>query len=54
LTPDGEHTLLRLTHRGLPDDATTDHVNGWNYYLGRLEKVVDGVDPGPDSVNLGP
>jgi uncharacterized protein YndB with AHSA1/START domain len=54
LTPDGEQTLLRLTHRGLPDDAIGDHVNGWNYYLGRLEKVVDGVDPGPDSANLGP
>ena len=54
LTPEGEQTLLRLTHRGLPDDAIGDHVNGWNYYLGRLEKVVDGVDPGPDSVSLGP
>jgi uncharacterized protein YndB with AHSA1/START domain len=54
LTAEGEQTLLRLTHRGLPDDAASDHVNGWNYYLGRLEKVIDGVDPGPDSANLGP
>lgn len=52
LTPDGEHTLLRLVHRGLPDDAIGDHLGGWNYYLGRLEMVIDGVDPGPDSVNL--
>lgn len=52
LTPDGEYTLLRLTHRGLPDDAIGDHLGGWNYYLRRLEMVIDGVDPGPDSVNL--
>jgi uncharacterized protein YndB with AHSA1/START domain len=48
LTPVGEHTVVRLTHRGLPDDAINDHLNGWTFYLERLEKVLDGVDPGPD------
>ena len=52
LTPVGDHTLLRLTHRGLPTDAMSDHLRGWNYYLGRLEMVIDGVDPGPDAPNL--
>ena len=52
LTPQGKSTLVRLTHRGLPDDAISDHVRGWSYYLDRLQKVVDGIDPGPDSPNL--
>jgi uncharacterized protein YndB with AHSA1/START domain len=52
LTPQGKSTLVRLTHRGLPDDAISDHVRGWIYYLDRLQKVVDGIDPGPDSPNL--
>lgn len=52
LTPDGERTLLRLVHRGLPDDAISDHLGGWTYYLARLEKVVGGIDPGPDTPDL--
>jgi uncharacterized protein YndB with AHSA1/START domain len=52
LTPDGDHTLVRLTHRGLPDDAITDHLAGWTYYLGRLDSVLAGVDPGPDHPDL--
>jgi len=51
LTPVGESTLLRLVHRGLPDDAVGDHLGGWTYYLDRLAKVATGSDPGPD--NLG-
>lgn len=50
LTPDGEGTLLRLTHRGLPDDAIADHLAGWHHYLARLETVLAGDDPGPDVV----
>jgi uncharacterized protein YndB with AHSA1/START domain len=48
LTPDGAKTLVRLVHRGLPDDAVGDHTGGWNYYLNRLSQVVAGEDPGPD------
>jgi uncharacterized protein YndB with AHSA1/START domain len=48
LTPDGAMTLVRLVHRGLPDDAVSDHTGGWNHYLGRLKQVVAGEDPGPD------
>jgi len=53
LTPQGDSTLLRLVHRGLPDDAVGDHLRGWTYYLDRLEKVLNGVDPGPDDPSLG-
>jgi uncharacterized protein YndB with AHSA1/START domain len=52
LTPSDEGTLLRLVHRGLPDDAINDHLGGWNYYLARLEKVLAGIDPGPDRPDL--
>ena len=52
LTPDGEFTLLRLTHRGLPEDATEDHGRGWTYYLDRLALVMQGVDPGPDVAKI--
>lgn len=49
LTPKGEDTLVRLTHRGLPEDAVADHNSGWGFYLDRLEKVMSGIDPGPES-----
>ncbi len=53
LVPVGDSTLLRLVHRGLPDDAIDDHVKGWDYYLNRLVQVCDGDDPGPDGPHLG-
>ena len=52
LEPSGDDTLVRLVHRGLPDDAVSDHLRGWNYYLARLGQVLDGEDPGPDSPTL--
>ena len=46
--PDGDQTLLRLTHRDLPPDARAPHSAGWNHYLDRLAiRAADG-DPGPD------
>ena len=48
LTTQGDATLVRLVHRGLPDDAVNDHLRGWTYYVDRLEKVLQGQDPGPD------
>lgn len=42
-------TLLRMTHSGLPDaDEVAAHAKGWAFYLGRLEVVAAGGDPGPD------
>jgi uncharacterized protein YndB with AHSA1/START domain len=48
LIPDGDKTTVRLVHRGLPDDAVSDHSSGWTHYLERLSAVVGGDDPGPD------
>lgn len=48
LTPDGDGTLLRLQHVGLPADAIEDHSGGWGHYLSRLAIAATGGDPGPD------
>ena len=48
--PDGDGTLLRFTHSGLPDaDATEKHAHGWDHYLERLAIVARGDDPGRDT-----
>ena len=49
LRPDGEGTLVRLVHAGLPREARADHSEGWKHYLGRLATAVAGGDPGPDT-----
>jgi uncharacterized protein YndB with AHSA1/START domain len=48
LEPDGAGTLLRLTHRGLPQRMHRFHRLGWGYALDRLARVAAGQDPGPD------
>jgi uncharacterized protein YndB with AHSA1/START domain len=48
LSPQGEGTLLRLTHRGSPPERRERHDGGWGHYLARLESVAAGRDPGPD------
>lgn len=48
LVPDGEGTMIRLTHRGLPPDARAPHRVGWQHYLQRLAVCSMGGDPGPD------
>lgn len=45
---DGGATRLVLTHRGLTDDTYDLHDEGWQAYLGRLQAVAGGRDPGPD------
>jgi uncharacterized protein YndB with AHSA1/START domain len=50
LEPDGEGTLLRFTHSGLPDaEATAKHAHGWDHYLARFEIAARGEDPGRDT-----
>lgn len=50
VTPDGDGTLLRLTHTGLPDDEAAQlHTQGWDRYLDRLAVAGAGGDPGPDT-----
>jgi uncharacterized protein YndB with AHSA1/START domain len=48
LIPEGEKTRVRLTHRGLPEDAISDHTGGWGTYLDRLSIVAAGGEVGPD------
>ena len=49
LVPDGDGTLLRFTHRDLPNaDAVASHAHGWEHYLARLATVAIGADPGVD------
>jgi len=52
LTPDGDGTVLRLVHHGLPPAEVEQHTQGWDLYLSRLVTVGAGRDPGPDP-NLG-
>ena len=50
LVPEGEGTLLRFTHSGLPDaEAAQKHAHGWDHYLERLEIVARGDNPGRDT-----
>jgi uncharacterized protein YndB with AHSA1/START domain len=50
LVPEGDGTLVRFTHSGLPDaEATQKHAHGWDHYLERLEIVARGDDPGRDT-----
>jgi uncharacterized protein YndB with AHSA1/START domain len=48
LVPDGDGTLVRLTHRGIPVDDVPIHRAGWDLFLPRLEIAVGGGDPGPN------
>jgi uncharacterized protein YndB with AHSA1/START domain len=48
LEPDGEGTLVRLTHRDLPEEMRSYHTRGWDHSLARLAVVAAGGDPGPD------
>jgi len=46
--PDGEGTIVRLVHRGLPAAAVEPHAAGWRHYLARMAVAAAGGDPGPD------
>ena len=48
LIPDGEGTLVRLTHSDLDLGEQTIHRTGWVHYLERLTTAATGGDPGPD------
>ena len=55
LTPDGDGTLLRFSHRNLPSaEAAESHGHGWDHYLERLAAVAVGGDPGVDPWIAGP
>jgi uncharacterized protein YndB with AHSA1/START domain len=49
LIPDGDGTLLRFSHRDLPNaESVQRHGHGWDHYLARLAVAATGGDPGPD------
>ena len=48
LTPDGEGTIVHLTHRRLPSRAVPLHTAGWEHYLPRLAIAAAGGSPGAD------
>ena len=48
LSPDGDGTLLRLVHRGVPEEIRRGSAAGWAHYLPRLALAAAGHDPGPD------
>ena len=49
LTADGDGTVVRLRHSGLPGtDAQDEHRKGWTHYVSRLAIAGAGGDPGPD------
>jgi uncharacterized protein YndB with AHSA1/START domain len=49
LEPDGDGTLVRLVHSGLPTTESAElHGQGWDHYLPRLVIAAAGGDPGPD------
>jgi uncharacterized protein YndB with AHSA1/START domain len=50
LAPDGDGTLVRLTHRGLPPEDRAVHEIGWEHYLPRLAVAAEGGDPGADTL----
>jgi uncharacterized protein YndB with AHSA1/START domain len=50
LVPEGDGTLLKFAHVGLPDpEAAQMHAHGWDHYLERLEISARGDDPGRDA-----
>jgi uncharacterized protein YndB with AHSA1/START domain len=55
LVPEGEGTLLRLTHRDLPsEEAAKSHSHGWDHYLARLRIAASSGDAGDDPWLTGP
>jgi uncharacterized protein YndB with AHSA1/START domain len=48
LVADGNGTIVRLTHRGIPTDDVPIHRQGWDVFLPRLATAAAGGDPGPN------
>ena len=48
LVPDGDGTIVRLTHMDLPRESREVHDRGWSHYLSRLAVAASGGDPGQD------
>ncbi len=51
LTPDGQDTMVVLTHRGLPATHLGDHRAGWEHQLGRLPAAAGNDRAGGDRLD---
>lgn len=49
LRPDGDGTLVELTHRDLPEDQVAQHRLGWQHFVSRLAVAAGGGEPGTDA-----
>jgi len=54
LEPAEGGTLVRLVHDGLTDEQVVTHLEGWNHFLARLERVASTGDAGPDEWGASP
>ena len=52
LSPDGDGTIVRLRHYGLPAEERAEHLEGWAHYLQRLSTAAEGRDPGLDPLTM--
>jgi uncharacterized protein YndB with AHSA1/START domain len=50
LVEDGQETIVRLTHSGIPPEDLPIHRDGWEVFLPRLETAATGGDPGPNPI----
>jgi uncharacterized protein YndB with AHSA1/START domain len=50
LIEDGQGTIVRLTHRGIPIDDLPLHQQGWSMFLPRLATAASGENPGPNPI----
>lgn len=48
IEPDGDGSLVRLTHEGLTEEQVAGHLEGWNHFFERLERAAATGDAGPD------
>lgn len=49
LTPDGDETIVRLSHTDLPTkESAAKHTIEWDHYMSRLAVAASGGDPGED------
>lgn len=49
IAPDGEGSMVTITHHGLPDDEVEVHIMGWKHYLPRLARAAEGLHIEPDT-----
>ena len=52
--PDGDATIVRLSHAGLSGEGIAMHLMGWEHFLPRLVIAAEGGDPGVDPWTIGP